>query len=191
MGSKWKLVGAHHQREWTPVRIVGEGAVAGSGVADGKMIPVLIVDTSQRPDIDELVRVHEHLPPGDASSQWGQLKGTKDSVALVLSFTRPSAVVVILNFDLRAHGGSVDLILASRALYLQPGREGDRLSTTLRHKKILVEVPETGFSEYWAKIRYEFLVREFSGRGLKKREAKLAATRVIEEFGKLVDFRWP
>lgn len=173
------------------VRIITEGAIAGIGIAEGKLIPVLIVDTSLRPDVDELVRVHEHLPPGDVGSQWGAPKGIKDSVALIMTFTRPSEVTIVLNFDLRLHGGAVDLILASRALYLQPGKEGDRASTTVGNRKILCEVPETGFSERWMQIRHEFLVKKFRGQGLTKRDAKLAATGVIEEFRKIMDFRWP
>ncbi len=47
------------------VPIVGDAAMAGP-VADGRLIPVLIVDTSKRPEVAELIRVHAHLPPGDA-----------------------------------------------------------------------------------------------------------------------------
>src|SRR5688572_18901756 len=97
--SKWTPITITDQRESKPVRIISEGAIAGKGVADGKLIPVLIVDTNDRPDIQELVRVHKHLPPGDAISQWGKLEGTFDAVALVLTFTRPTEVVIILNFD--------------------------------------------------------------------------------------------
>ncbi len=185
---KWRTISLK-QRESKPVRIISEGAITSKGFADGKLIPILIVDTNDRPDIQELVRVHEHLPPGDATSQWCKLEGTSDAVALVLTFTRPTEVVIILNFDLELHGGTVDLILASRACFLQPGKDGDRPSTTFGNGKILVEVPETGFSEHWQEIRYCFLVEHFRGRGLTKQQAKLAAGGVIEEFRKFIDSR--
>lgn len=188
--SKWTPVPIKHPREAKPVRIVGDGAIAGRAVADGKLVPVLILDTTHRPDIEELVRIHEHLPPGDAISQWCKLKDTHNAIALVLSFVRPSEVIVALNFDLALHGGLVDLILVSKALYLQPGKDGDRLSTTMTNSRIIVEVPETGFREHWEQMKYDSLVKDFRGRGLSKRQAKHAAAEFIDVFARFIDFRW-
>jgi hypothetical protein len=179
------------RRGSSPVPIVAEGAIVSAGVADNKLIAIVIIDTTDRPDIDELVRVHEHLPPGDVVVQWGALSGAKDSVALILKFKRPIETVVVLNFDLNAFGGTVDLIISSRALYLQPGRPGEKPSTTFGNPKILAEVPETGFREKWKAIKHDFLVKHFRNSGLTQRDAKSAATHLIEEFGKIVDFRWP
>ena len=52
----------------TPVPIVAEGAISSTTLGDGRLIPVLILDTSNRPDIDEFVRVHQHLPAGADSA---------------------------------------------------------------------------------------------------------------------------
>lgn len=50
------------------VPIVADGAIA-SQVADGRMTPLVIIDTTDRPDVEELVRLHNHLSPGDVAYQ--------------------------------------------------------------------------------------------------------------------------
>ena len=53
------------------VQVVGDAAIAASPFVEGRLVPLVIVDTSGRPDLEELVRVHKHLPPGDVETQWG------------------------------------------------------------------------------------------------------------------------
>src|SRR6266536_2220208 len=57
------------------VPIVADGAMAGP-VAEGANIPLVILDTSKRPDIAEAIRVHAYLPPGDVASSWGESRAT-------------------------------------------------------------------------------------------------------------------
>jgi hypothetical protein len=52
--------------------IVADAALAGP-VADGVLVPVLIVDTSNRSDVAELIRVHKFLPSGDVMTNWALL----------------------------------------------------------------------------------------------------------------------
>ncbi len=174
-----------HPWEARPARIISDAAVATIGVGDGRLIPLVIIDSAERPDIEELVRVHEHLPPGDVKVQWGDLKSAPDSIALFLKFTRPAEAFLVLNFDIVKQGGVVDQILSSRALYLQPGREGDRLSNTLHAKRILIEVPETGFGKTWDGILFKHLVKDFRRKGLPKDQAKEATKGFIEEWRKI------
>lgn len=183
--SKQVEIPIKHPWEAQPARIINDAAVATVGVGDGRLIPLLIIDSGERPDIEELVRVHEHLPPGDVKVQWGDLKSGPGAIALLLRFTRPAEVLLVLNFDIVRQGGVVDQILSSRALYLQPGREGDRLSNTLAAKRILIEVPETGFSKKWDGILFKHLVKDFRRKGLPKHQAKEATKGFIEEWRKL------
>ena len=187
--SKQVEIPVKHPWEARPARIINDAAVATVGVGDGRLIPLVIIDSAERPDIEELVRVHEHLPPGDVKVQWGYLKSDPESIALLLRFTRPAEVLLVLNFDIVRQGGVVDQILSSRALYLQPGREGDRLSTTLDAKRILIEVPETGFSKTWDGILFKHLVKDFRRKGLPKHQAKEATKGFIEEWRKIGRFR--
>ena len=93
------------------VPIVGDAAIATPILGEGRLIPVLIIDTSDRPDIGDLVKILQRPPLGDVTSQWGRLHWHKKTVALILTFKRPSKVVVILEFDVTEQGILVDLIL--------------------------------------------------------------------------------
>src|ERR1700730_420478 len=62
-----------HEREKDALRIVADGAIAHSGVGEGRLIPLVILDTSSRPDLEEYIRVHQYAGAGDVKCQWGQL----------------------------------------------------------------------------------------------------------------------
>ena len=109
----------HNLREAHPLRIVGDAAIATKNLDEGRLVPLVILDTTDRPDIDELIRVHQHLPVGDIDCGWGELEGSKGMVALMLIFNRPSEITAILEFDIVNQGVIVDQILAARGLYIQ------------------------------------------------------------------------
>lgn len=111
------------------VSIVGNGALAGP-VADGRLIPVLILDTSRQPRVAELIRVRKHLKPGEATAQWVTSRDNEDHVGLLLNFTHPIEVEMLLLFSIEHEGILVDTMLASGAIYLQSGRPGDRLKSS-------------------------------------------------------------
>jgi len=66
-----------HEWEGVPARIVSDAAVMTAGVADGKLVPLVIIDASERPDLEELVRVQQHITTGDVGVQWGRRKGAE------------------------------------------------------------------------------------------------------------------
>jgi hypothetical protein len=165
--------------------------VASQGVREGKLILLLIIACSDRPDISELVRVHQYFPPGDVECQWGQRQGTKGKIALFLKFIRPSEIFVVLEFDIERQGGLVDQILRAGALYIQPGRIGDRLITTTDNPKILIHIPDTGFHSEWEKIFMKQLTNGFKRRGLKGSKAKESALMFLKEWRKLGKIQMP
>lgn len=168
--------------ESVPLRIVSDAMIATSRVGEGRMIPLVILDTSNRPDVEEMVRVHEHVSPGDVESIWTHPKGNKGKVTLVLSFVRPMELAIFIEFDILKEGGLVDRIVSARALYIQPGRDGDRLASTLGHQRIIVEVPETGFDDHWNKVLRKVIFRDYRAHGLSRSESKLATERFIREW---------
>jgi hypothetical protein len=85
----------NHQREKNALRIVADGAIAHPGVSEGRLIPLVILDTKSRPDLEEFIRVHQYVGAGDVKSQWGQLVGHDNTIALILSFLRPAELVAI------------------------------------------------------------------------------------------------
>jgi hypothetical protein len=47
-----------------PVPIVADAAIATDVVGDGRFIPLVILDTVDRPDIAEIIELQEKVPPG-------------------------------------------------------------------------------------------------------------------------------
>ncbi|HUU26224.1 MAG TPA: hypothetical protein VM123_00295 [archaeon] len=182
-------ISCQNQKEACPVKIVSDASISSRGTVEGKLIPLVIIDTSDRPDIEELVRVHEQKISGDIICQWVQLVGTKGKIALYLKFIRPAELIIILEFDILRQGILVDQALASRAIYIQPGKDGDRLSTTINNPRILIEVPSTNFEEEWEKLFLKHIVLYMRKEGIQRNQAKQAARRVLDEMRKFGKFR--
>ncbi|HML12280.1 MAG TPA: hypothetical protein VK456_03180 [Xanthobacteraceae bacterium] len=164
------------------VPIVSDAAIATDAIGDGRFIPVVIMDTSARPDIAELISIHDKAPPGDVVSAWGSiLDGPRDHLALFLHFQRPMELSFALNFDLSRQGSIVELALRSRAIFLQAGKLGDRLYRTLDAPRMIAELgggmPKERWDDLWAKA----IKRRLRTEGLSNGEAKRAAIRFIEE----------
>ena len=166
------------------IPIISDAGLASKSIGDGKMMPVLILDTSKRPDVEYLIKNHINLPSGDATTAWGRIKGQSDSLALIFNFSRPSDLSFVLVFEIEKQGILIDSILKSRGVYLQAGRIGDRLVNTMDNPRVVVEVPDTGFSEKWGKIWEESIVRSLKRKGMSKKQAKKACSEVISEMHK-------
>jgi hypothetical protein len=167
-----------------------------SVIGDGRLIPLVILDTSDRPDLEELIRVHQHVAAGDVVVQWGQLEGRLENVALYLWFKRPGELLAIVEFDIVKQGGLVDQIMHVNGLYIQGGRPGDRLKHNLDAPKVILEVPDTGVRDLWdEKFHREIAARMRQDAGFGRQQAKRAARQYITEWRRFGDFRmrpsWP
>lgn len=174
-----------HQRKITteqnPVRIVADAAIATRRIRNGRLVPLLILDTTDRPDLEEFIRVHQYFPPGDVELSWGIMNNSRDSVVLYMSFKKPAVMDVIVEFDIVKQGILVNQMLAVSALCLQAGHEGDRFSKNPNASKVIVEIPNTGYQEIWNKQWHKRVVREMQHNGLGRQQAKRAATLFIDE----------
>jgi hypothetical protein len=150
------------------------------------MIPLLILDTSKRPDVEDMVKAHHLMEAqGDVKAQWGRPDTLFDKsiVSLILTFEKPSYCLIILRFDIRKYGGLVDQIIRSQGLYIQPGRPGDRLSTTFNNPRVLAEVPSREFQSEWDRMLRKAMRKRFqSEHGMSRSEARLATDRFITEW---------
>lgn len=188
--AKLTEVPVYHSREATPVEIVGDGAISTRGVGDGRMLPVLILGTHQRPDIVEYVRLHQQSGPGDVNVQWGEMRSHPDTVMLILSFIRPAQLKVVVAFDLRRnHGFLIEQIISTNGVYIQTGTSGDRLKNTMDRGRILIEIPDTGFRRRWAKLYLQYTVKVLRERGLDRKQAKSAACDVLAQLRQIGAFR--
>lgn len=158
------------------VPVVKDGAIATKDTGDGKLIPVVIVDTSKRQDLLNLIRVHQESHIGDVTSTWGE---TKKAMYLVLDFERPMELTVALKFHIPTQGSLVEGILNARGFYLQSRETGPTVVQGLSREKIIVEVSPETRSPNWDKIFYNSSVKSFREKGLSKRMAKKAATQHI------------
>jgi hypothetical protein len=172
-----------------PVRVVAGGYLASPSLADGRVMPVLILDVSERPDVIHLIEAHKHLSPGDVDSDWILIAGRSESVGLWLRFRRPVECEVVIAFDTGSQCTLIEIIQISHACFLQPGQLGDRLSSTPNAPKIFVEVPVEVFRKRWDKLYHKSLTDRLHAEGLTRREAKLAARTAILENRKLLTMR--
>lgn len=182
------LVGSFEEAKAVP--IAGNAAIATIGTGHGRLIPLVILDTTERPDLAEVIRVQRHLLEGDVVVQWGQLPKRLSHIALLLRFTRPAAGVAIIEFDIAEQGILVEHTIVSQALYIQAGKTGDRLIYDLNLPKMLIEVPDTGFRPYWDKLyRDAVIARIVAERGMKPKAAKAAAGSYIDKIREVAQFR--
>jgi hypothetical protein len=130
-----------------------------------------------------MILAHEHAGPGDVMSVWSiPSRFDTSHVSLILVQTKPSRCVIILKFNVADQGGVVDQIVQAQGVYIQPGRVGDRLVTTLDKGKILVEVPSKEFKSEWEGIFRKQLRKKFRKEGLSRQEAKNAADGFMKEW---------
>ena len=192
MAKYWKraAVPLQSEAEGRPVPIAGDAVVAVRGLAGGQMIPLVILDTTSRPDIAEMVRVHEHLGPGDAVSRWMlPSRWTLDTLSLLITTTRPTRCTMLLDFDLAKYAGLVDQVVRAQSLYIQPGQPGDRFVSTMDGKRLLIEVPSRDFRAEWDRIFRKATAADFRRRGLGRAQAKQAADKFMEEWRRALSTR--
>lgn len=171
-----------------PVPIVADGAIATVALGEGRLIPLLILNASNRPDIEDMINAQMQLPPGDVKSQWARPYELNDTVSLILQFLRPSEVLIILNFKIVDQGILIEQTLKAKALYLQAGLPGDRFSSTINTPRMLVEIPDLKFEKEWKKIWPKEIAKMLRKQGLRRKEAKIAAETAIQKM-QISDFR--
>lgn len=171
------------------LKIVGDAAVATVKVGHGRLIPLIIVDTTNRPDISEVIAMQGHLPAGDVVVQWGELAGSHDHIALILRFERPIEGMAIIEFDIAKQGILVEHILQSNALYIQSGMPGDRLGHDLDRPKMLIEVPDTNFKGKWEKLYFNAIFQRMRNNGLNRKVAKVAVQSYLTKVREIASFR--
>jgi hypothetical protein len=177
------------QRDASPVPIISDAAMATAQLGNGRLIPLIIFSKAAREDLAELVRVHDHFPPGDVTIQWGRVPPSSPDISLLLRFLRPVMTTACFTFNLSNQFALIDQILRSGAVYLQPGNPGDRLKTTMSVPRVLVEIPDTGFQESWQRLLIKTVRARLRGDGLSRRAANEAAKEVVAQLRKLDDIR--
>ncbi|MCW5758201.1 MAG: hypothetical protein KIS90_00340 [Phenylobacterium sp.] len=171
---------------------MGDGSIGTAEVGEGRMVPLVILDTTYRPDLEEFIRLHQFVSAGDVAVSWNKFGRGPDVISLVLRFTKPADVIAIIDFDLRKdHAILVEQVLASRGLYIQAGRPGDRLKHDPNRPKVILEVPDLGFGPAWEKMLRGHAVRKYRNMGLDRTAARAAATEFMTSIRTIAQIRPP
>ena len=177
---------AKDRREVLPLRIVADAAMSTRGLHGGRILPVVLLDTADRPDLDDLIGVHRINGPGDLTFYWGQIEGHKGTVGLFLTFIRPMEIFAIIEFDIVRHGLLLDLALSGQGIYIaRSNGDDDRFRKAIDSPKLLVELADTGFGKKWNEIFHKQIAEHFRENGLSKSESKNAAMSAISELRKI------
>lgn len=178
------------RKKETLVPIVGDGAIGSPDLADGRLIPVLILDCNNHKALEDLILAHKDTLSGDVTSLWGWKILSKKQVFLTFNFHRPVETSATLAFDVTKQGGIVDWIINVRGVYLQPLSSGMKVSDGIEKPKILVEVPPEATFPSWKSIYRRSLEKSYTKRGLSRNQAKTATDQHLERTRE-IQFRKP
>lgn len=157
------------------VPIVGDGAIATRARAEGRTIPVLILDCDRHKELLNLIYLHENSLLGDVTCSWAVKKFDSRIVFLLLDFERPSTVRAVLQFDLARQALLADHIVQSRGVYLQPKESGSRVSEGIDQPKILVEIHPATKLPNWDSLLLKAIRKRMRREGLTRSQAKAAS----------------
>lgn len=132
-------------------KVVSSATIASAGIANGRNIPVVIVESDNKNKINDLLKAHESVKNGNCASQFGFIEGYQYAM-LILDFSLPIEITIVLLFDVIKQGITVDQILYSKCMYLMTGDEKTKFSLNMDKPRILLEITTEGFQPHWNKI---------------------------------------
>jgi len=190
MKLKKTTISVKYPREIRPIRIVNDAGISTRGVFGGKMLPLLLLDTSNRPDVEEFIRIHQALGPGDVTFQWAQIEDHDDTVALLLRCIRPVEVSMLLEFEIVRQGFLVDQALRGGGMYIARAEgQDDRWIMNPDRPHVCVELGVTGFEDAWEDMFHKHVEKDFRRNGMGRAEARRAARMHIKEMRELGGLR--
>ncbi|GAA4929391.1 hypothetical protein [Actinomycetospora succinea] len=175
--------------ELSLIPIVGDGAIVQRGEAWGKLIPVLLIDSSERPDVRELFRLHSD-GMGDVTYKWRLGSREPYTAFLTLSFERPVRCSFTLELPVNKYGGLTDIAVANELVSLQSAKAGDRLSDKPNEDRIVVQVGSDTFRAMWYDYYEKATISRFLARGFDRSASKKSANAAIEQHRILNNIRF-
>ena len=172
------------------VPVVSTGATVKASATDTGLVPVVVLDTRSRPDLENLIRLHAMVRSGDCESRWGWEfeDDEQNSVNLVVIFLHPERTTVRISFDAHQYWKTLDLIVQTGILELLPGRPGEQTERCLaeRRKGIFVNifVPEATRKRWEATID-KILEEKGLAQGMLPADAERFAKTAKEEWRRL------
>ena len=150
---------------------------------DGRLVPLVAIDTTDRADLETLFASYAPDTVGDVAIQWGRREGApKGTVTLFIRFEKPVELLLVIDFEVVAQGFLVDGILRTGQLYLQGIRSTARTDAKTRTSKIRVVVPDTKFAPVWNELLIDELASRSRALGATERHARLIAEESIRRW---------
>ena len=151
------------------VSVVSDALILQKGFADGRGLPLIIIDTTGYPQVERSIELHRNASQGEVSYVWGKTTNGKH-IILRISMISPVEIEFIVLFDLHKHYELINLIIKSHLLYIQAGKPGDRLIHDMAKPKLFLEIGSTDFDNKWESIYRKSQRNRFVSLGVKKKD---------------------
>lgn len=189
--TKWrseKIMMTTNQSQQVP--IISNAMIAAQPIGDGRSIPLIIIDCTNRKDISNLFENHKITGNGEINTRWIKTDRDKNKIGLFFEFKEPTNCIFYVEFNIPTSGALVDMIVKSQSLYIQPGQIGDTIGTTLDNDRIVVEIPSEDFEVEWNKIYRSQITKHFKKKyGVSQRKATAIADDFINEMKLIGNFK--
>lgn len=171
------------------IPIVSSSIILRRNFADGQSIPLLILNTQDHPEIDKAIELHTGLDNGKITFTWGK---TLDSKYIFLQVESISPVEIAYNILFQPDNdyALLEMIIKSHMLYIQSGKEGDRLSHNLNKPKLFMELNSTEFEKDIFSITQKAKLKRFKNYGVKQKDLKSVVKEFDEEWNSFTDKRF-
>lgn len=168
--------------------IISDASISSVNIANGKNIPLVILDTTEYKEIEKAILFHSGINYGKITTIWG--KSSDDTlVTLWVNCLEPVPVEFVIPFDVENKVLLIDLIIKTQLLYIQQGKPGDRFKNTMNSPRIMIEIPSTHFYNEWYKLYEKYFTKHFQKKGMNRKIAKSTAVKLYSELSKIRDFR--
>ena len=87
--------------------VVNTAALSVVGVANGRTVPVVILQSDGESKIDAVIDSHFGMSEGNCQSQWG-CTNDRNTILLHLEFREPVAVKIVIPLDIIHNGATID-----------------------------------------------------------------------------------
>lgn len=170
------------------VPLMNVGIVSTQSVAEGKLLPNIVLDISDHPNVAQYFDVHKNVSSmGDADTQWACLTtngpySIKGDMCLIFESLLPTQVMFGVIFKMEEHAESIDQIIRTKAVYLQASSPKLGKHVNFDSPRLLIEVPAEFPFKDWEKRLHRSIMKKFLRRKIKKKQAKTLATKYIEEY---------
>ena len=151
--------------------IIKSGKMSIPGIADGKLIPLIIIDEDKSQKLKQLIKIHYDLPPGDIETIWGTPLTifTPKTLRLTFNFSKHMDLSFCLIFEVKERYSLIDEIFQAQAIYLNTSNKNTDSVKSVQGG-ILVEVPATNAKPKWEKLLFETVKDIYKKEKISKKE---------------------